>query len=89
MPHFWDSDVAKWPRCGIYLKFKDDESMAEIIENAIDCVVENSDKNGYFNSHYLVTEQGRFRHRDCHELYCAGHLSGGGRIMRLRGKTVF
>ena len=76
-PHiFWDSDVAKWLEGAAYiLNSKDDESIAEIIENAIDCIIENSDENGYFNSHYLVTEQGeRFRHRDCHELYCAGHL---------------
>lgn len=77
MPHiFWDSDVAKWLEGAAYiLNSKDDESIAEIIENAIDCIIENADENGYFNSHYLVIEQGeRFRHRDCHELYCAGHL---------------
>lgn len=77
MPHiFWDSDVAKWLEGAAYiLNSKDDESIAAIIENAIDCIIENSDENGYFNSHYLVTEQGeRFRHRGCHELYCAGHL---------------
>lgn len=73
---FWDSDVAKWLEGAAYiLNSKDDDVAAEIIENAIDCIIENSDENGYFNSHYLVTEQGeRFRHRDCHELYCAGHL---------------
>ena len=77
MPHiFWDSDVAKWLEGAAYiLNSKDDESIAEIIENAIDCIIENSDENGYFNSHYLVTEQdNRFRDRGCHELYCAGHL---------------
>ena len=73
---FWDSDVAKWLEGAAYiLNSKDDDEAAEIIENAIDCIIENADENGYFNSHYLVTEQGeRFRHRDCHELYCAGHL---------------
>ena len=73
---FWDSDVAKWLQGAAYiLNSKDDDEAAEIIENAIDCIIENADENGYFNSHYLVTEQGeRFRHRDCHELYCAGHL---------------
>ena len=77
MPHiFWDSDVAKWLEGAAYiLTSKDDESIAKIIENAIDCIIENSDENGYFNSHYLVTEQdNRFRDRGCHELYCAGHL---------------
>jgi DUF1680 family protein len=47
----------------------------EIIENAIDLIIKNSDENGYFNSHFLVAEkENRFRLRECHELYCAGHL---------------
>ncbi len=77
MPHiYWDSDVAKWIEGAAYiLSSEDDETIAEIIENAIDCIIKNSDENGYFNSHYLVTEQdNRFRKRSCHELYCAGHL---------------
>lgn len=77
MPHiYWDSDVAKWLEGAAYiLNFKDDEATVEIIENAIDCIINNSDENGYFNSHYLVTEQDkRFSDRNCHELYCAGHL---------------
>lgn len=77
MPHiFWDSDVAKWIEGAAYLLHsEDDETITEIIENAIDCIIKNSDENGYFNSHYLVTEQdNRFRNRSCHELYCAGHL---------------
>ena len=77
VPHiYWDSDVAKWLEGAAYiLNSKDDESIAAIIENSIDCIIENSDENGYFNSHFLVTEQEeRFRRRGCHELYCAGHL---------------
>ena len=77
MPHiFWDSDVAKWLEGAAYiLKFKDDDEAVDIIENAIDCIIKNSDENGYFNSHFLVTEQDkRFTNRDWHELYCAGHL---------------
>lgn len=76
-PHiFWDSDVAKWMEGAAYiLRFGEDDEIAEIIENAIDCIIENSDENGYFNSYFLVTEQDRrFRDRDRHELYCAGHL---------------
>ena len=59
MPHiFWDSDVAKWIEGAAYiLKTGDDERITEIIESAIDCIIENSDDNGYFNSHNLVTEQ--------------------------------
>ena len=77
MPHiFWDSDIAKWIEGAAYiLNSKKDEKITEIIENVIDCIIKNSDDNGYFNSHYLVTEQDRrFRDRSCHELYCAGHL---------------
>lgn len=77
MPHiFWDSDVAKWIEGASYiLSSKEDAATVEIIENAIDCIINNSDENGYFNSHYLVTEQNkRFSDRNCHELYCAGHL---------------
>lgn len=95
MPHiFWDSDVAKWIEGASYiLAQKRDDEIEEIIENAIDCIIENSDENGYFNSHFLVTEQeNRFRDRGCHELYCAGHLfeaaaayynaTGRGRFLR-------
>lgn len=77
MPHiFWDSDVAKWIEGASYiLSSKEYAATVEIIENAIDCIINNSDENGYFNSHYLVTEQNkRFSDRNCHELYCAGHL---------------
>ncbi len=73
---FWDSDVAKWLEGAAYLLHSEnDEAVADIVEQAIDCIVNNSDENGYFNSHYLVTDQEeKFRNRNCHELYCAGHL---------------
>ena len=77
MPHiYWDSDVAKWIEGASYiLNFKDDEAAEKIIEDSIDCIIKNSAENGYFNSHYLVTQQNeRFSDRNCHELYCAGHF---------------
>lgn len=77
MPHiFWDSDVAKWIEGAAYLLFeKRDERIEKIIDAAVDEIVKNSDENGYFNSHFLVTDQDqRFTVRDRHELYCAGHL---------------
>lgn len=77
MPHiYWDSDVAKWIEGVSYLlKEERSKQLEAIIDDAVDKIVENSDENGYFNSHFLVTEQNnRFRNRDCHELYCAGHL---------------
>lgn len=77
MPHiFWDSDVAKWIEGAAYiLNSKEDAAVSEIIDSAVECIIKNSDENGYFNSHFLVTEQqNRFCNRNCHELYCAGHL---------------
>lgn len=77
MPHiFWDSDVAKWIEGVAYILEKEDRpELKKIVDDAIDKIVENSDENGYFNSHYLVVGQNeRFWHRKNHELYCAGHL---------------
>lgn len=77
MPHiFWDSDVAKWIEGVAYLlAWEKDEELEAIAEEAIGDIIRNSDEHGYFNSHFLVTEQDqRFQKRECHELYCAGHL---------------
>lgn len=79
-PHvFWDSDVAKWIEGASYILMSEDRpELEEIIDKAVDNIVKNADENGYFNSHYLVTEKDkRFTNRDCHELYCAGHLIEG------------
>ncbi len=76
-PHvYWDSDVAKWIEGVAYLLKKEpDEELEKIVEDTIDCIIENSDGNGYFNSHFLVMDQDkRFQNRNDHELYCAGHL---------------
>lgn len=77
MPHiYWDSDVAKWIEGVAYLLTQErDERLERIVDDAVAEIIKNSDENGYFNSHYLVTERDkRFTNRDCHELYCAGHL---------------
>ena len=43
--------------------------------NAVEEIIKNQEECGYFNSHFLVKDgELRFRNRDCHELYCAGHL---------------
>lgn len=77
LPHiFWDSDVAKWIEGAAYILMCEKRpELEEIIDEAVDNIVKNADENGYFNSHYLVTEKDkRFSDRNCHELYCAGHL---------------
>jgi len=76
-PHvFWDSDVAKWIEGVAYiLTFERNQILEGIVDQAIEEIVRNSDEHGYFNSHFLVTEREmRFKDRNRHELYCAGHL---------------
>lgn len=75
LPHvFWDSDIAKWIEGLAYsLSFYKNEDLEKIADESIDKIVKNSDENGYFNSHFLVTDE-RFSIRYEHELYCAGHL---------------
>ncbi len=77
-PHiFWDSDVAKWIEGVAYLtREKREPELEKIVDVLVDEIEKNRDTCGYFNSYYLTTEpQNRFTNRDCHELYCMGHLT--------------
>lgn len=76
-PHvFWDSDVAKWIEGVAYLLEKGDApELYEKAEEIISHLIANQMEDGYFNTHYQTQEiENRFSHRNCHELYCAGHL---------------
>ena len=76
-PHiFRDSDVAKWMEGVAYLlREQPDDALQATVEALIDCIEENQGEDGYFNLYYTVVEpEGRYTNRDCHELYCAGHL---------------
>lgn len=76
-PHiFWDSDVAKWMEGVAYLLVeKSEPELEKMVEDLIDLIEKNQDECGYFNIFFTVVEpQNRFTNRDCHELYCAGHL---------------
>ncbi len=76
-PHiFWDSDVAKWIEGVAYLtREKREPELEKIVDEVVDEIEKNRDTCGYFNSFYLTREQeNRFTYRDCHELYCLGHL---------------
>lgn len=76
-PHiFWDSDVAKWIEGVAYLlREAPAPELEAIADQLIDWIGENQGEDGYFNIYYTVVEpEGRFTNRDCHELYCAGHL---------------
>ena len=76
-PHiFWDSDIAKWIESAAYLLQKaPDAALERQIEAVIDRIEQNQWDDGYFNIYFTVAEpEGRFKNRDCHELYCLGHL---------------
>lgn len=76
-PHFyWDSDVAKWIEGAAYiLACRDDADLKEKVEMLIDRIEENQFECGYFNTYFTVVEpKKRWCDRECHELYCAGHL---------------
>nr|MCR4905042.1 glycoside hydrolase family 127 protein [Clostridiales bacterium] len=76
-PHvFWDSDVAKWMEGAAYILGQEkNPALEEKVEALIDEIVKNQQPDGYFNIHFMVVEPDkRWTNRDCHELYCAGHL---------------
>lgn len=76
-PHyFWDSDVAKWMEGAAYILAKaPDKELEDKIESIIDDIEANMGADGYFNIYFTAIEPSkRFTDRDCHELYCAGHL---------------
>lgn len=76
-PHiYWDSDVAKWIEGVAYLtREKREPQLEKIVDGVVDEIEKHRDPCGYFNSFYLAMEpENRFQWRDCHELYCLGHL---------------
>ena len=76
-PHyFWDSDVAKWMESVAYLTAKEKMPKQEArVDHLVDLIERGRLENGYFNIYFQqLAPDMIFRDRDCHELYCAGHL---------------
>lgn len=76
-PHyFWDSDVAKWIEGVAYITEKKKSLRLEkLADETIDLIEKNQGDDGYFNIYFTVVDpESRFKNRDWHELYCAGHL---------------
>lgn len=74
----YDSDVAKLMEAMSYLLSKNREKYAsyeDFCEKIIDSIESHQDKNGYFNSYFLLGKSDAiFTKREAHELYCLGHL---------------
>jgi uncharacterized protein len=77
-PHiFWDSDVAKWIEAASYtLATHADPALDALLDKVIDQIAKAQQPDGYLNTHYILVEpEKRWSNlRDCHELYCAGHM---------------
>ena len=77
-PHiFWDSDLAKWIESAAYaLTIEPNPALEARVDEVVRLLAGSQQPDGYLNSHYSAVEPDkRFTNlRDCHELYCAGHL---------------
>ena len=77
-PHiFWDSDVAKWIEAASYsLATHPDAELDGLLDRVNEKIAHAPQPDGYLNTHYIQVEPGKrwTNLRDCHELYCAGHL---------------
>ena len=81
-PHiFWDSDVAKWIEAVSYsMSTHPDPELDRLLDEVIALIASAQQHDGYLNPHYTVVEPGKrwTNLRDCHELYCAGHMIEAG-----------
>jgi DUF1680 family protein len=77
---FWDSDVAKVIETAAYALYRKPNAD---LETRIDAIIDMFGKlqapDGYLNSWFIRMQPGKrwSNLRDCHELYCAGHLIEG------------
>ena len=74
---FWDSDLAKAVETAAYSLYRTADTALEArVDRLIDAWDRLQDDDGYLNSWYQRVEPGKrwTNVRDCHELYCAGHL---------------
>ncbi len=74
---FNDSDVAKWIEAASYsLATHPDPKLDALLDGVIDLIGKALQPDGYLNTFFSFVEpEKRWANlRDCHELYCAGHL---------------
>ncbi len=77
---FWDSDIGKTIETAAYSLYrKANPSLEAKIDAIVDMYARLQQEDGYLSSWYQRIQPGlRWTNlRDCHELYCAGHLIEG------------
>jgi DUF1680 family protein len=98
---YWDSDVAKMVEAAAFgLALRRDDAVEAMIDRIVDMYEALQQADGYLNSWYIRMQPGKrwTNLRDCHELYCAGHLieaavayyqaTGKRRFMDVMGRYV-
>lgn len=76
-PVFMDSDVYKvLEACSLSLTTHPDSTLEKRLDAIIAKMAAAQQPDGYLDTYFLVAEPGKrwTNLRDCHELYCAGHL---------------
>lgn len=90
---FWDSDYGKVIETAAYcLAQERDPKLEAIVDDVVDAFGRLQQDDGYLNSWFQRMEPGmRWTNlRDCHELYCAGHLlEGAVAYFQATGKRKF
>ena len=74
---FWDSDIAKTIEAAAYALYrKRNPEIEALMDDVIDMYRRLQQPDGYCSSWYIRMQPGRrwTNLRDCHELYCAGHM---------------
>lgn len=74
---FWDSDIAKVIETAAYALYrKPNPDLEARIDEIVDMFARLQEPDGYLNSWFIRMQPGKrwTNLRDCHELYCAGHL---------------
>jgi len=74
---FQDSDIGKWLEAVAYsLTTHPDKELEATADDVIDLMARAQREDGYMDTYFIVKEpQNRWKNiRDCHELYCAGHI---------------
>lgn len=74
---FQDSDFSKWLEAvGYSLSLNPNPELKKIADDTIELISKAQQPDGYLNTYFTVKEPDKkwANLRDCHELYCAGHL---------------
>ena len=74
---FQDSDVAKWLEGVTYaLAVRPDPELMRRADEVIDLIGQAQQEDGYLDTYFIINglDKRWTDLRDCHELYCAGHM---------------